>query len=209
MKRTSRNSTTTRGASWHYLETPEGVFTWAGLTREFYERFALALGWPAEITRHAPVAIAWRGRNGGLENLTLRPYLRPVDFATSDRPAIVRLHINRLALWRAGAAAKRLGAEVGGGAYARPPDNHEMELSCLPGEAIALAPWTAARVQLAGSGHEDALGLPPVQLQEYQGILNPWWSYCWTAAAWSEIEAYNHRADEEQRRRLMRKVGQP
>ena len=198
MKRMQKKALAPR---WDRVTTPQGVFTWPGLSREFYRRFAAALGWRSEVSRSSPISVCWKGRGGRLENIYVRAYMRPIDSATQDEPAIPRIVMNHNMLFNARSMAARLGI-VDSGYLGRidPPEKPRLELSCLPAELFDFAPWLAERVKLYGTGHEDALPQPPHTLQD-NDLETLWSHYLWTDAAWLMVEAYNQRQRERRERR--------
>lgn len=160
----------------------------ARLRRSFATELAGALSMPATVHwRPGLPATCWLDPSGCLNHARLLTYLHPCS-DDLQRPLILRVSINCYAFDWEEHVRRRMG-------WPQPEDFPvgavlslwHYELSLLPGQVLAFAPWVAALAQAQARGDESLLPAPPQPCHFWGGHCLHC-TYSWTQAAWKAIE---------------------
>jgi hypothetical protein len=187
-----QNNMTTVQQSDHAYRVGRCVFVAA-----FIQRLA-ELGRPTTTTQRGTVAF-WLDRGGHLGWATVTVYTGP-DIWRPSCPLITRIKVNDTWEWLPARVLRGFGLEPRGSSTCGWEHLSGIEVTTLPEELAALAPWVADWVvNRAALGY--LLPPPPVPICATGGQVDPRSTYEWTAAAHVLHDAWA--AKERERRRLL------
>ena len=171
----------------------EAAWEMARLKREFYQAIVDHMEIPV-IRSHRPNAVCWLDPDRCLNHLVVLPHCSPCKEAL-DWPLIPRIHVNHYYLDHKKGIARRAGWLRDGSCCPSREPQWTLELSTLPRELLAFAPWLA-KLALAHAQGRDSFDVRPPHRCPFEpnGVMHC--QYTWTTAAGHLITAAEKREEE-------------
>jgi len=173
-----------------HATTPPSGKDIARLMRDFVGRFIETVRMPAGNTVRPPVAY-WLAPKGILNHVRVDTYLCP-RMKEDGHPLVVRISINHYALDDPEVILKRMGWRPFLKGRHHDSPGWSFELSVLPEELRAFAPWIASLAEAHAVGRDSVVGPTPYPCRFWnEAILHC--NYAWSSAAWQRMQEFEKR----------------